>query len=233
MSWSMSFGSLLHSSLTLRPSELSPSPSHSEGDSGRFSSCWESGGEGSDTSPLPRQPGEQGPLAVQAYLCLGLFGSGPLGLLGVRRSLLSLAFGTLHRRGRLLLNLLWRHNRESVFMAMLITGQCMFETNDLWTCVCLRVCVPCWVSSWTLSCCRCCRCWLRWARCVHRSAGPHWSGRLGHRGCPSASYGHYVALTSGGQGTPLPQFRTGQMQRATALQQTLNQRSGFRFKCGL
>lgn len=41
LSWSMSLGSLLSSSLTLRPSELSPSPSpsHSEGESGRLSSC--------------------------------------------------------------------------------------------------------------------------------------------------------------------------------------------------
>lgn len=43
LSWSMSLGSLLSSSLMLRPSELSPSPSpspsHSEGESGRLSSC--------------------------------------------------------------------------------------------------------------------------------------------------------------------------------------------------
>lgn len=38
LSWSMSFGSLLPSSFTLRPSELSPSPSHSDGESGRLSS---------------------------------------------------------------------------------------------------------------------------------------------------------------------------------------------------
>lgn len=40
LSWSMSLGSLLSSSLMLRPSELSPSPSpsHSEGESGRLSS---------------------------------------------------------------------------------------------------------------------------------------------------------------------------------------------------
>ena len=42
LSWSMSLGSLLSSSLTLRPSELSPSPSpsHSDGESGRLSSWW-------------------------------------------------------------------------------------------------------------------------------------------------------------------------------------------------
>lgn len=43
LSWSMSLGSLLSSSLILRPSELSPSPSpspsHSDGESGRLSSC--------------------------------------------------------------------------------------------------------------------------------------------------------------------------------------------------
>lgn len=39
LSWSMSLGSLLSSSLTLRPSELSPSPSPSDGESGRLSSC--------------------------------------------------------------------------------------------------------------------------------------------------------------------------------------------------
>lgn len=42
LSWSMSLGSLLSSSLMLRPSELSPSPSpspsHSEGESGRLNS---------------------------------------------------------------------------------------------------------------------------------------------------------------------------------------------------
>lgn len=40
LSWSMSLGSLLPSSFTLRPSELSPSPSpsHSDGESGRLSS---------------------------------------------------------------------------------------------------------------------------------------------------------------------------------------------------
>lgn len=39
LSWSMSFGSLLPSSLTLRLSELSPSPSPSEGESGLLISC--------------------------------------------------------------------------------------------------------------------------------------------------------------------------------------------------
>ena len=40
LSWSMSLGSLLSSSLMLRPSELSPSPSPSpsEGESGRLNS---------------------------------------------------------------------------------------------------------------------------------------------------------------------------------------------------
>lgn len=39
LSWSMSLGSLLPSSLTLRLSELSPSPSPSEGEFGLLISC--------------------------------------------------------------------------------------------------------------------------------------------------------------------------------------------------
>ena len=47
LSWSMSLGSLLSSSLTLRLSELSPSPSpsHSDGESGRLSSFRDRGRE--------------------------------------------------------------------------------------------------------------------------------------------------------------------------------------------
>ncbi len=43
LSWSMSLGSLLPSSFTLRPSELSPSPSPSEGESGRSCKWWKEG----------------------------------------------------------------------------------------------------------------------------------------------------------------------------------------------
>lgn len=43
LSWSMSLGSLLPSSLTLRLSELSPSPSPSDGEFGLLISCGEKG----------------------------------------------------------------------------------------------------------------------------------------------------------------------------------------------
>lgn len=55
---------------------------------------------------------------------------------------------------------------------------------------------PCWASSWTPSCCRCCLYWLHWERSVRWSANPHWLARLCHRDWLSASYDHYVALTS-------------------------------------
>lgn len=60
LSWSMSLGSLLSSSLMLRPSELSPSPSpspsHSEGESGRLSSCGDRGEERKRVSTPTTQP---------------------------------------------------------------------------------------------------------------------------------------------------------------------------------
>lgn len=55
---------------------------------------------------------------------------------------------------------------------------------------------PCSASSWTPSCCRCCLYWLHWERSVRWSANPHWLARLCHRDWLSASYDHYVALTS-------------------------------------
>lgn len=92
LSWSMSLGSLLSSSLMLRPSELSPSPSpspsHSEGESGRLSSC---GTEEEKKKKDERHYTESTVSTLtpvnkhrgQTHLCLGLFGAGPLRLLCV------------------------------------------------------------------------------------------------------------------------------------------------------
>lgn len=56
--------------------------------------------------------------------------------------------------------------------------------------------LPCWASSWSLSCCQCCRCLRHWEKFAHWNANPHWLVRLCHRDWLSASYDHYVALTS-------------------------------------
>lgn len=82
---------------------------------------------------------------------------------------------------------------------------CGAQTADF-TCYCFlmrpyqsceqRSSPPCSASSWTPSCCQCCLCWRHWEKSVRWSANPHWWARLCHQGWLSASYDHYVALTS-------------------------------------
>lgn len=84
-------------------------------------------------------------------------------------------------------------SKEANALGYISLGFCVAKTHFLVTPCCA---LPCWASSWSLSCCQCCRYLPHWVRCARWNANPRWWARLGHRDWLSASCDHYVALTS-------------------------------------